>query len=99
MSPAIGAGIIPGVGYIFPSGNMKISHLPFLPSEQRVSLPIMAERFRSAARLFMKENTYAVTTLYFEGNINYNLYGIGTRAGKLGDLMVLLNQHDQPLLW
>ena len=46
------------------------------------------------AQLFMKENKYQVTSFYFHGNVNYNLYGLGTAAGS-GDLKVPLDQAGQ----
>ena len=32
----------------------------------------------------MKEKTYRISTSYFRGNVNYNLYGVGLAAGNAG---------------
>jgi hypothetical protein len=47
--------------------------------------------FGLVAQLFIKENTYAVTSIYVHGNVNYNLYGTGVTAGN-GDLKIPLDQ-------
>jgi surface antigen Omp85-like protein len=91
VSPAIGAGIIPGVGYIFPFGKDDTISPPSTIGAAGLITNNGSSGFAVAAQLFMKENKYAVTTLYFQGNVNYNLYGIGTRAGN-EDLKVPLDQ-------
>jgi len=76
-SPTVGVGIIPGVGYIFPfSKNDKVSP----PSTVGVAGLYTNNRTRGfglGADLYMKENTYEVTSMYVHGNVNYNLYGSG----------------------
>ena len=94
VSPAIGAGIIPGVGYIFPFGKDDKLSPPSTVGAAGLITNNGSSGFAVAAQLFMKENTYAVTTLYFHGNVNYNLYGIGTALGN-GDLKVPLDQAGQ----
>ena len=94
VSPAIGAGIIPAVGYIFPfSKDDKISP-PSTVGAAGLITNNGSSGFGVAAQLFMKENKYAVTSLYIHGNVNYNLYGIGIPAGN-GDLKVPLDQAGQ----
>lgn len=94
VSPAIGAGIIPGLGYIFPfSKDDKISP-PSTIGAAGLITNNGSSGFAVAAQLFMKENKYAVTSLYFHGNVNYNLYGTGTAAGN-GDIKVPLDQEGQ----
>ncbi|HSY37265.1 MAG TPA: BamA/TamA family outer membrane protein [Acidobacteriaceae bacterium] len=77
VSPAIGDGIIPVVGYIFPfNKNDKISP----PSTVGVGGLITDNGSRAyflGGQLFFDKNKYEVTTGYAHGNINYNIYGAG----------------------
>jgi hypothetical protein len=84
VSPAIGDGIIPVVGYIFPfSKNDKES-----PPSTIGALGIITNNgsrgFALGGQLFLKQNTYEVTFGYGKGNLNYSLYGIGTIAALQG---------------
>ena len=80
-SPAIGTGIIPGVGYIFPfSKNDKISP-PSTVGVAGLYTSNGSNGFGLGADLYMKENTYQVTSLYAHGSVNYNLYGSGPFEG------------------
>ena len=80
VSPAIGKGIIPGLGYIFPfSRNDKISP-PSVVGAAGVFTDDGSRGFGIGADLYMKENTYEITSFYVHGNVNYNLYGSGTLA-------------------
>ena len=83
-SPAIGVGIIPVLGYIFPfSKNDKLSP-PSTIGAAGLITNNGSSGFGLAAQLFMKENRYAMTSIYVRGNVNYNLYGIGVPAGNAG---------------
>ena len=81
VSPAIGNGIIPVVGYIFPfSKNDKISP----PSTIGAGGLITDNGTRGyfvGGQLFFDKNKYEVTTGYAHGNINYNIYGAGYLGG------------------
>ncbi|HEX8814496.1 MAG TPA: BamA/TamA family outer membrane protein [Terriglobales bacterium] len=81
VSPAIGSGIVPVAGYIFPfSKNDKVSP----PSTVGAGGLITNNGTRGwgvGADLYLKENTYEITALYGKGNINYNLYGSGPFDG------------------
>jgi hypothetical protein len=84
VSPAIGTGIIPIVGYIFPiSKNDKLSP----PSTIGAGGLITNNGTRAwvlGGQLFLKENTYEITAGYAHGNLNYSLYGIGLAAANAG---------------
>ncbi len=94
VSPAIGAGIIPILGYIFPFGKDDKISPPSTVGAAGLITNNGSSGYGVAAQLFMKENTYEVTSLYVHGNVNYNLYGIGTAAGN-EDLKVPLDQAGQ----
>jgi Omp85 superfamily domain len=91
VSPAIGAGIIPAVGYIFPFGKDDKISPPSTVGAAGLITNNGSSGFGLGAQLFMKENTYAITTLYVQGNVNYNLYGVGTAAGD-ANLKIPLDQ-------
>jgi hypothetical protein len=76
-SPAVGSGIVPVLGYIFPlSIRDKISP----PSTIGVAGLITSNGSRGFAiggQLFFKQNTYEVTAGFAHGNVNYDIYGNG----------------------
>jgi hypothetical protein len=79
-SPAVGSGIVPVLGYIFPlSTQDKISP----PSTIGVAGLITnngSRGFAIGGQLFFKENTYEVTAGFAHGNVNYDIYGNGIAA-------------------
>jgi hypothetical protein len=80
-SPAVGIGMIPGVGYIFPfSKNDKVSP-PSVVGAAGLFTNNGTRGFGVGADLYMKEDTYEITAMYGHGNVNYNLYGSGVAAG------------------
>ncbi|MGA7913716.1 MAG: BamA/TamA family outer membrane protein [Candidatus Acidiferrales bacterium] len=76
-SPAVGSGIVPVIGYIFPfSSKDKVSP----PSTIGVAGLITnngSRGFVFGGQLFLKQNTYEITSAYVRGNVNYNFYGTG----------------------
>lgn len=84
-SPAIGSGLVPVVGYIFPL-SLKDKKSP--PSVIGAAGLITNNSSRGLAligQLFMKEDTYELTAGYVHGNLDYNVYGEGILSGqKLG---------------
>jgi hypothetical protein len=80
-SPAIGSGIVPVLGYIFPfSTKDKVSP----PSTVGVAGLITdngSSGFAVGGQLFLKENTYEVTSGFLHGNVNYDIYGNGIAGG------------------
>lgn len=79
-SPAIGSGIVPVLGYIFPfSTKDKVSP----PSTVGVAGLITdngSRGFAVGGQLFLKENTYEITSGFVHGNVDYNIYGNGIAA-------------------
>ena len=81
-SPAIGSGLIPVVGYIFPL-SLKDKKSP--PSVIGAAGLITNNSSRGLAligQLFMKEDRYELTAGYVHGNLDYNIYGGGILSGK-----------------
>ncbi|MGZ4165070.1 MAG: hypothetical protein ACXVPK_13640, partial [Tumebacillaceae bacterium] len=83
-SSAIGTGIVPILGYIFPfSTKDKVSP----PSTVGVAGLITnngSRAFLVGGQLFLKEDNYEVTAGYGRGSLDYNVYGIGVAAGGQG---------------
>jgi hypothetical protein len=80
-SPAIGSGIVPVLGYIFPfSTRDKVSP----PSTVGVAGLITnngSRGFAIGGQFFLKQNTYEITSGYARGNVDYNIYGNGIAMG------------------
>src|SRR5712671_3916991 len=80
-SPAIGSGIIPVVGYIFhPSAKDKLSPASFV-GVAGLATNNGSRAFAVEGQLYLKENTYRITSVFARGNINYDIYGTGIATG------------------
>ncbi len=76
-NPALGAGIVPVAGYIFPfSMKDKISP-PSVIGAGGLITNNGTRAFAFGGQLFVKENRYQITSAYGRGNIDYNIYGEG----------------------
>jgi hypothetical protein len=76
-NPAVGAGLVPVVGYIFPfSKNDKLSP-PSVVGAGGLITNNGTRAFIFGGQLFVKENRYQIASAYGRGNINYNIYGTG----------------------
>ncbi len=93
-SPAIGSGIVPVLGYIFPfSTKDKVSP----PSTIGVAGLVTnngSRGFVVGGQLFLKENTYEITSGFARGNVDYDIYGNGIASG----LKLPLQQTGQAFL-
>jgi hypothetical protein len=83
-SPALGTGIVPVLGYIFPFRKSdKVSPASVIGMAGLVT-DNGSRAFGAYSDLFMRENTFRITAVYARGNLNYDLYGIGLAAGNEG---------------
>jgi hypothetical protein len=77
-SPALGSGVVPVFAYIFPTGTAgKTSPASLLGAVGLVT----DNRSRAIAlggELYLKQNTYRTTAVYARGNLNYDLFGLGS---------------------
>jgi hypothetical protein len=90
-SPAIGSGLVPVVAYIFPlSAKDKVSP-PSVIGVAGFVTDNSSRGFAVGGQLYLKENTYRITSGFARGDVNYNIYGTGTAAG----LKLPLNQTGQ----
>lgn len=93
-SPALGTGIVPVLGYIFPFRKSdKVSPASVIGMAGLVTNN-GSRAFGAYSDLFMRENTFRITAVYARGNLNYDLYGIGLVAGNEG-LKLPLQQTGQ----
>jgi hypothetical protein len=82
VSPAIGNGVIPVVGYIFAfNKNDKISP-PSTIGAGGLLTDNGTRAYFLGGQLFLDKNKYEITTGYAHGNINYNIYGAGFLDGN-----------------
>jgi hypothetical protein len=84
VSPAIGNGVIPIVGYIFPFSKNDKESPPSTIGAAGFITDNGTRGFVVGGQLFLKQNTYEVTAGYGHGNVNYNLYGVGLIAAQQG---------------
>ena len=96
-SPAVGSGLIAGFGYIFTlSKNDKVSP-PSTIGAAGLITDNGSRAFAVGGQLFIKQDTYRITAAFFQGNLDYNLYGIGAAAGN-ADVKLPLKQDGAALL-
>ena len=84
VSPAIGSGIIPLVGYIFPLREKDKVSPPSVIGAAGLFTNNGSRAFTLGGELFIKENRYELKSAYMRGNINYDLYGVGFVSGSAG---------------
>lgn len=93
-SPALGTGIVPILGYIFPlSARDKVSP-PSVIGGVGLVTNNGSRAFALAGDVYFKEDRYHGAVVYAHGNLNYNLYGVGIAAGN-ADLKLPLKQAGQ----
>ena len=83
-SPALGTGIVPIFGYIFPFRKDDKISPPSVVGMAGLVTNNGSRAFSAYADLFLKEDTFRITALYARGNLDYDLYGIGLAAGSAG---------------
>jgi hypothetical protein len=84
-SPALGTGVIPVLGYIFPFRKGDEVSPPSVVGAAGLVTNNRTRGFAAYADLFIREDTYRITSLYVRGNFNYDLYGVGIAAGQAGE--------------
>ncbi len=76
VSPAIGSGVSPVAGYIFPfQEKVKISPPSVITNNG-------TRGFGLGADLYIKEDRYELKSFYGHGNVDYKLYGVGYANGN-----------------
>jgi len=93
-SPALGTGIVPIMGYIFPLSTRDQVSPPSVIGGAGLVTNNGSRAFALAGNFYFKDDRYHAAAVYAHGNLNYNLYGIGTAAGNAG-LKLPLTQKGQ----
>jgi hypothetical protein len=73
-SPAIGSGMTPVLGYIFPFSKKDKISPPSTIGVAGLFTDNGSRGFAVGGQLFFKENTYEITSGFVHGNANYNIY-------------------------
>ncbi len=84
VSPAIGSGIVPVVGYIFPLQVNKEHPEPSVIGAAGLITNNGTRGFGLGGDVYLKEARYEIKSVYVHGNIDYNLYGVGYVNGNAG---------------
>lgn len=80
-SPAIGSGIVPALGYIFPFSMKDKVSPPSVVGGGAVITNNDTRVYAFGGQLYIKENRYRITAAFASGNINYDIYGTGRADG------------------
>jgi outer membrane protein assembly factor BamA len=83
-SPALGAGVIPVLGYIFPFSLKDKVSPPSVIGAAGLFTSNGSRGFAVGGQLYIDENRYEVEAGYADGNVNYNLYGGDFLSGLQG---------------
>ena len=75
QNPALGSGIVPVFAYIF--GTDHSSHASVLGAAGLVT-DNGSRALAFAGELYFNRNTYRSNAAYLRGNLNYDLYGLGS---------------------
>ncbi|MGB8324063.1 MAG: hypothetical protein WCE52_13985, partial [Candidatus Acidiferrum sp.] len=84
VSPAIGSGIVPVLGYIFPFRESDKVSPPSVIGAAGFVTNNGSRGFALGADLFLKENRYELKSIYGRGSVDYKLYGLGYISGSTG---------------
>ncbi|HYK36596.1 hypothetical protein [Alloacidobacterium sp.] len=98
VSPALGAGIIPILGYITPIPAKDRAVEPSVMGAGGLITNNGSLGFGLGADLYLKQARYELESVYAHGNIDYNLYGEGFVNGNAG-LKLPLEQSGQILFF
>jgi hypothetical protein len=80
-SAALGTGVIPVIGYIFPFSEKDKVSPPSTIGAAGLFTNDGSRGFALGGQLFFDENRYQVTAGYAHGNLDYNIYGPGIFTG------------------
>ena len=96
-NPAIGSGLILGLGYIFPLDKQDERSPPSMIAGAAMFASSGSWALGAATKLYFKEDRYRLTAVYGRGEIDYSFYGIGDAAGRLG-ISIPIHQGGRALL-
>jgi len=88
-SPALGTGLVPVVGLIFPLRKNDTVSQPSTIGAAGLITNNGSRAFAVGGQLFFRHDNYRATAAFFQGNLNYDLYGVGASAGRAGQKLPL----------
>jgi hypothetical protein len=88
-SPAIGTGIVPVVAYIFALSEKDKISPPSAIAVGGIATDNGTRAFGVGGSFYLKQDKYRITAGFVHGNLNYDLYGIGTAAGNANQKLPL----------
>ena len=94
VSPALGSGIIPVLGYITPIPAKDRGLSPSVVGAGGLITNNGTRGFGLGADLYLDQARYEVESVYAHGTLDYNLYGVGFVSGNTG-LKLPLEQSGQ----
>ena len=94
-SPALGAGIVPVFAYIFQQSRNDRSSPASVLAMTGLVTNNGSRAIALGAELYFKESTYRITAIFVQGNLNYDLYGMGAGTSQA---RLRLNQTGQVFL-
>ena len=94
VSPALGSGVIPVVGYITPVPEREHGETPSVFGVAGLITNNSSRGIAVGADLYFKQSKYELTSGYAHGSLDYNLYGTGFANGN-ADLKLPLEQSGQ----
>jgi outer membrane protein assembly factor BamA len=94
VSPALGAGLVPVVGYITPIPTKDKKLAPSVIGAGGLITNNGTRGFALGTDLYLQQARYELESMYAHGNLNYNLYGVGFDNGNAG-LKLPLEQSGQ----
>lgn len=81
-SPALGSGIIPVVAYIFPLNPHDKTSAASVVGAAGLVTDNGTRGLALAGELYLKRNNYRITSAFLRGNLDYNLYGLGSGSAQ-----------------
>jgi len=84
VSPALGAGIVPILGYIVPLPPKDKATPPSVIGVAGLITNNGSRGLGLGADLYLKQGRYELESVYARGNLDYNLYGVGFLNGNAG---------------
>lgn len=77
-SPAVGSGFVPVFAYILPTSSANKNSPASLVGAVGLVTDNGSRAVALGGELYLKQNTYRTTAVYARGNLNYDLYGLGS---------------------
>src|SRR5215467_16314578 len=77
-SPAVGSGIVPELAYIFPTNPSDMTSQPSVVGAVGLVTDNGSRAFALGGEVYFRRNSYRTTAVYSRGNLNYDLYGLGS---------------------